>query len=75
VHWAVAWVLNNKSVSAIIAGPRTFEQWTSYFGALDYSWTHEDEALANTLVVTGHASSPGYNDPQYPIQGRFPSVA
>jgi aryl-alcohol dehydrogenase-like predicted oxidoreductase len=75
VHWAVAWVLNNKAVSSIIAGPRTFEQWTSYFGALDYAWTAEDEALADRLVVAGHASTPGYNDPQYPIVGRFPAVA
>jgi len=74
VAWAVAWVLNNAAVSSIIAGPRTFEQWTSYFAALDYAWTGEDEALANRLVVTGHASSPGYNDPQYPIVGRFPKV-
>jgi aryl-alcohol dehydrogenase-like predicted oxidoreductase len=75
VAWAVAWVLNNAAVSSIIAGPRTFEQWTSYFMALDYTWTREDEALANRLVVTGHASSPGYNDPQYPIQGRFAAVS
>jgi len=75
VHWAVAWVLNNKAVSSIIAGPRTFEQWTSYFGAVDYAWRREDEALADRLVVTGHASTPGYNDPQYPVVGRFPAVA
>ena len=75
VEWAAAWVLNNKAVSSIIAGPRTFEQWTSYFGALDYTWTGEDEALADRLVATGHASTPGYNDPQYPIVGRFPAVA
>src|SRR5262245_19575403 len=75
VAWAVAWVLNNAAVSSIIAGPRTFEQWTSYFAALDFAWTSEDETLANRLVVTGHASSPGYNDPQYPIQGRFAAVS
>jgi len=74
VHWAVAWVLNNRAVASTIAGPRTFEQWTSYFGALDYVWTREDEALADASVVTGHASTPGYNDPQYPIEGRFPAV-
>jgi aryl-alcohol dehydrogenase-like predicted oxidoreductase len=75
VAWAVAWVLNNRAVSSIIAGPRTFEQWTSYFAALDHAWTSQDEALANRLVVPGHASSPGYNDPQYPVLGRFPRVA
>lgn len=74
VHWAVAWVLNNQAISSTIAGPRTFEQWTSYLGALDYAWTPEDEALANSLVATGHPSTPGFNDPQYPIEGRYPAV-
>jgi aryl-alcohol dehydrogenase-like predicted oxidoreductase len=71
VHWATAWVLHNAAVSSVIAGPRTFEQWTSYLGTLDYKWTAEDEALADSLVTTGHASTPGYNDPAYPIEGRF----
>lgn len=73
-QWATAWVLANDGVTSAIAGPRTFEQWTSYLGALDYAWTREDEALADASVVTGHASTPGYNDPQYPIEGRFPAV-
>lgn len=75
VHWAVAWVLNNRAVASTIAGPRTFEQWTSYLGALDYLWTKDDEALANASVTAGHASTPNYNDPQYPIEGRFPIVS
>ena len=74
VPWAAAWVLNNRAITSAIAGPRTFEQWTSYFAALDYTWTAEDEALANSLVTPGHASTPGYNDPQYPIEGRFARV-
>jgi aryl-alcohol dehydrogenase-like predicted oxidoreductase len=73
VHWATAWVLNNTAVTSVIAGPRTFEQWTSYFGALDYKWTPEDEALADSLVTTGHASTHGFNDPAYPVEGRFKS--
>ena len=75
VHFAVAWVLNNRSISAAIAGPRTFEQWQSYLGALDYEWTEEDEALVDSLVRPGHPSTPGYTDPQYPVLGRFPAVA
>jgi aryl-alcohol dehydrogenase (NADP+) len=75
VHWACAWVLNNAAVVSVIAGPRTFEQWAGYLGALGYAWTAEDEAFANSLVATGHASTPGYNDPQYPIDGRFPRTA
>ena len=73
-HWAVAWVLNNQAVTSTIAGPRTFEQWTSYMGGLDYKWSAEDEAIANRLVTTGHPSTPGHNDPAYPIEGRFPAA-
>ena len=68
-----AW-LNNRAISSIIAGPRTFDQWTSYFAALDYEWTAEDEQLADSLVVPGHASTPGFTDPAYPVEGRFPAV-
>ena len=71
VEFAVAWVLNNQAVSSVIAGPRTLEQWTSYFGALKYAWTPEDDALVDKYVATGHPSTPGYNDPGYPIEGRF----
>jgi aryl-alcohol dehydrogenase (NADP+) len=71
----VAWVLNNSAVTSIIAGPRTSEQWAGYLAALDYRWSAEDEALANRLVVPGHASSPGFIDPAYPVEGRFPVVA
>jgi aryl-alcohol dehydrogenase-like predicted oxidoreductase len=71
VHWATAWVLNNAAVASVIAGPRTFEQWAGYLGALDYKWTAEDEALADSLVPAGHPSTPGFNDPAYPIEGRY----
>jgi aryl-alcohol dehydrogenase-like predicted oxidoreductase len=73
--WAAAWVLNNSAITSIIAGPRTLEQWMSYFPALDYQWTAQDEAQANSLVVPGHASTPGFIDPAYPVVGRFPQVA
>ena len=74
VHWACAWVLNNRAVTSVIAGPRTFEQWQGYIGAQSYQWTVEDEKLADTFVVTGHSSTAGYNDPSYPIDGRFANV-
>jgi aryl-alcohol dehydrogenase-like predicted oxidoreductase len=74
VAWACAWVLNNRTISSIIAGPRTLEQWASYFSVLDYQWTSEDEKLADSLVVPGHASSPGFIDPAYPVEGRFAKV-
>jgi aryl-alcohol dehydrogenase-like predicted oxidoreductase len=69
-RFALAWVLNNKLVTAAIGGPRTEEQWDDYIAALDYRFTNEDEALIDRLVPTGHPSTPGYNDPAYPIEGR-----
>jgi len=69
-HFATAWVLANKAVSAVIAGPRTFEQWTEYLGALEVTIDAADEALVDSLVAPGHPSTPGYNDPAYPLAGR-----
>jgi aryl-alcohol dehydrogenase-like predicted oxidoreductase len=71
VGLAVAWVLNNEAVTSVIAGPRTFEQWQAYVSALDYPWAAEDEALVDRLVPPGHPSTPGYTDPEYPVEGRF----
>jgi aryl-alcohol dehydrogenase (NADP+) len=69
-QFAVAWVLNNRLVTSVIAGPRTEAQWEDYPKALDYRFTPEDEALIDRLVTPGHPSTPGYNDPAYPIEGR-----
>jgi len=69
-QFALLWVLNNRFVTSAIAGPRTEEQWADYVGALKHAFTAEDEALVDRLVVTGHPSTPGYNDPAYPIEGR-----
>ena len=70
VQFAVRWILNNALVTAAIAGPRTMEQWQSYLSALDVSFSAENEALIDELVPAGHPSTPGYTDPQYPIEGR-----
>lgn len=75
IHFAVQWVLNNRALTSVIAGPRTFEQWVAYTDYAAYRWTSDDEALVDRLVTTGHASTPGYNDPQYPIEGRLPMIA
>jgi aryl-alcohol dehydrogenase-like predicted oxidoreductase len=73
-HFATAWVLANKSVSAVIAGPRTLAQWQDYFGALDLAITMEDEALVDSLVHPGHPSTPGYTDPVYPLSTGRPDA-
>jgi aryl-alcohol dehydrogenase (NADP+) len=70
-QFALAWVLSNRIVSAVLAGPRTFEQWTDYLSVVGKTLDAEDEALIDSLVTPGHASTPGYNDPQYPFYGRI----
>jgi aryl-alcohol dehydrogenase-like predicted oxidoreductase len=69
-HFATAWVLANKSVSAVIAGPRTLAQWQDYAAALGCVIDAADEALVNSLVAPGHPSTPGFTDPAYPLNGR-----
>ena len=69
-HFATAWVLAHRSVSAVIAGPRTLAQWQDYLGALACTISAEDEALVDRLVSPGHPSTPGYNDPAYPWESR-----
>src|SRR6476646_4791077 len=69
-QFAVSWVLNSSFVTGVIAGPRTEDQWDDYIKALDYRFTAEDEALIDRLVTSGHPSTPGFNDPAYPIEGR-----
>jgi len=68
---AIGWLLNNSAVTSLVAGPRTMEQWEAYVKALEYKFLPEDEALIEKFVPSGHPSSPGYNDPAYPIEGRY----
>ncbi len=70
--FAIAWALNNRLISSLIAGPRTEEQWDSYFPALDFTLSEEDEAFVDGLVAPGHPSTPGFTDPAYPVEGRQP---
>jgi aryl-alcohol dehydrogenase-like predicted oxidoreductase len=71
LHYACAWVLRNKIVTSVIAGPRTLAQWLDYFACLDVKLTEDDEKLVDSLVRPGHPSSPGYTDPSYPFAGRL----
>jgi len=75
IGFAVAWVLNNEAVTSVIAGPRTFDQWQSYLSYVGYRWNAEDEAIVDALVAPGHPSSPGYTDPEYPVEGRLPRIS
>jgi aryl-alcohol dehydrogenase-like predicted oxidoreductase len=74
-HFAINWVLHNRLVTGCIVGPRTEAHLEDYLAALAYRFTAEDEALVDSLVAPGHPSTPGYNDPQYPIEGRIPATS
>ncbi|MGH6884919.1 MAG: aldo/keto reductase [Geminicoccales bacterium] len=71
-QFAVAWILYDRRVTSVIAGPRTEAQWLEYLGALDQRLTRDDEALVDSLVPPGGASTPGYADPALPVISRAP---
>jgi hypothetical protein len=48
------------------------EQWQQYLDAVAVTFTAEDEEFVSGLVPAGHASTPGYTDPIYPVTGRVP---
>jgi aryl-alcohol dehydrogenase-like predicted oxidoreductase len=70
-QFALAWVLNSRYIASAIAGPRTLEQWDDYLPALAYRLTEADEAFVDSLVASGHPSTPGFNDPGHPFFGRL----
>jgi aryl-alcohol dehydrogenase (NADP+) len=71
VQFAMAWVLKNRLINGVIAGPRTLAQWHEYLKALPVQLTAEDEQFVDALVPAGYAAGYGYNDPVYPILGRM----
>lgn len=74
-QFALGWVWHNQRVHGVIGGPRTLAQWRDYLDAVGTPFDAEDEALVDSLVPAGHASTPGYTDPIYPVQGRVPRSA
>ena len=69
-EFAVLWVLNNRIVTSVIAGPRTLAQWKAYLGALKHEFTTEDEALVDGMVAAGHPATPGLIWNRHPPMGR-----
>ncbi len=72
MQFALGWVWNNALVHGVIGGPKTLVQWQDYLDAVGAPFDAADEALVDSLVAPGHASTPGYTDPQYPVTGRRP---
>ena len=70
-QFALAWVLANPIITAAIIGPRTMKQLEDNLGCLDCTLTEDDEATINELVPPGEHTGKGYNDPAYPVLGRF----
>jgi aryl-alcohol dehydrogenase (NADP+) len=70
VELALGWVWHNRLVHSLIGGPRTLAQWQPYLDAVHAPFDAEDEALISSLVPAGHASTPGFTDPIYPVTGR-----
>ncbi|TDG06412.1 aldo/keto reductase [Paraburkholderia guartelaensis] len=70
-QFALAWVLNSRYITSAIAGPRTEAQWRDYLPALQYRLDEDDEAFVDSLVASGHPSTPGFNDPGHPFFGRL----
>jgi aryl-alcohol dehydrogenase-like predicted oxidoreductase len=70
--FSILWLLNNRMISSIVAGPRTVAHWRGYLDALNHEFTAEDEALLDSLVPPGHASTHGHIHPSYPPLGRKP---
>ena len=71
-QFALNWLLGNAVVTAVLAGPRTLDQWKEYLGVLDLDFDADDAALVDRLVPPGYASTYGYHDPDFPVVGRVP---
>jgi aryl-alcohol dehydrogenase-like predicted oxidoreductase len=69
-RFALAWVLANPTVTSVIIGPRTMEQFEDNAACLEVAITLEDEAFIDSLVPPGEHSGKGFQDPAYPVTGR-----
>lgn len=69
-QFALAWVLANPTLTSVIVGPRTREQFADNVACLDVSLSSEDEAFVDALVPPGEHSGRGFQDTAYPITGR-----
>lgn len=66
------WVLNNRIVSSVIAGPRTLAHWKAYLGSLKHDFTAEDEAFFEKLVPSCFPLEINYHQRKDPPVGRLP---
>ncbi len=64
--------MKNRVVGSTIAGPRTeaHRDRDSDIDTLTLELGPDDERFADSLVPPGHASTHGYTEPGYPVEGR-----
>jgi aryl-alcohol dehydrogenase-like predicted oxidoreductase len=67
---ALAWCMNQPGITSPIIGPRTLEQLEDNLGALNISFTAEDQAVIDQLVPPGRMVSPFYEADFGPHQYR-----
>jgi aryl-alcohol dehydrogenase-like predicted oxidoreductase len=69
-QFALAWCLANATITSIILGPRTMDQFDDNVAALEVQITAADEDFVDSLVPPGEHSGKGFRDPNYPVTGR-----
>jgi aryl-alcohol dehydrogenase-like predicted oxidoreductase len=69
-QFALAWVIANPTLTSVIIGPRTMEQYDDNIGCLDVDITEADEEFVDRLIPPGEHSGKGFQDSAYPITGR-----
>lgn len=70
VAFALAWVMKNRIVGATIARLRTEAHRDGDIDTLTLELGPDDDRFVDALVPPGHASTHGYTDPGYPVEGR-----
>ncbi|KWC80855.1 hypothetical protein WL58_21710 [Burkholderia cepacia] len=68
--FALVRVMKNRIVGSTIARPRTEAHRDSDIDTLTLELGPDDERFADSLVPPGHASTHGYTEPGYPVEGR-----
>jgi aryl-alcohol dehydrogenase-like predicted oxidoreductase len=69
-QFSLNWVLANPIVTSAIVGPRTMEHYEDNIQCLGWEISQEALDKIDELVPPGEHTGWGFNDPQYPVQGR-----
>nr|WP_260431745.1 hypothetical protein [Burkholderia cepacia] len=62
--------MKNRVVGSTIARPRTEAHRDRDIDTLTLELGPDDERFVDSLVPLGHASTHGYTEPGYPVEGR-----